>query len=164
MLLERAPASVAFNFFAVIISLLANVMALVTASFLGRSLSVMPEARRLVQSGPYGVVRHPLYFCELIGTAAVFLQYRSWAATALLLLAVVLLVRRAGWEEAVLARTFPEFAAYRARTSFLVPADPLRFFASFMANRAARHRLALVIVIMIAVLAPIVAIPWKLLV
>jgi protein-S-isoprenylcysteine O-methyltransferase Ste14 len=162
MLLERAPPSVAFNLLAVIISLLANVMALVTASFLGRSLSVMPEARRLVQSGPYGAVRHPLYFCELIGTAAVFLQYRSWPATALLLLAIVLLVRRAGWEEAVLARTFPEFAAYRARTSFLVPADPLRFFASFLTQRVARRRLAFVVVIMIAVLTPIVALPWKL--
>jgi protein-S-isoprenylcysteine O-methyltransferase Ste14 len=164
LLLDRAAPSFTFNLSAVVISLLANVMALVTASFLGRSLSVMPEARRLVQNGPYGVIRHPLYFCELIGTAAVFLQYRSWPATVLLLLAITLLVARAQWEEAVLAHAFPEFAAYRRRTSFLIPRQPLHLFASFMTDPVARRRLVLVIVIMIAVLAPMAALPWKLLV
>lgn len=65
MLLQRAAPSVMYNSLAAVVGLSANVMALVTASFLGRSLSVMPEARRLVQDGPYGIVRHPLYLCEL---------------------------------------------------------------------------------------------------
>ena len=53
MLLERAPPDIAFNVPAVVIILLANVMAVATVSFLGRSLSLMPEARRLVRIGPY---------------------------------------------------------------------------------------------------------------
>ena len=44
MLLERAPPDLAFNVPAVIVILLANVMAVATVSFLGRSLSLMPEA------------------------------------------------------------------------------------------------------------------------
>ena len=79
MLLDRAPPNLTFNLIAVALSVLANVMALVTVSFLGRSLSVMPEARRLVQRGPYGQVRHPLYLFEMLATAAVALQYRSSA-------------------------------------------------------------------------------------
>ncbi len=153
MLLERAPPSVAFNLVAVVVSLLANVMAVVTASFLGRSLSVMPEARQLVRSGPYGIVRHPLYLCEMLGIAAVALQYRSLAAAGLLLLAIVLQVARARWEEGVLARAFADFAAYRSQTSFLIPPDPVHFLASFLTDRAARRRLALVVASMVAVLA-----------
>lgn len=121
LLLPRAPPSLPFNLAALSISLIANVMAVITLRFLGRSLSVMPEARRLVQNGPYGMVRHPLYLCELFATFAVFLQYRTPLALALLATAVGLQLKRAAWEEQVLARAFPEFAAYRAKTAFLIP-------------------------------------------
>lgn len=121
MLLPRAPPSLLFNVPALTISLLANTMAVITLRFLGRSLSVMPEARRLVKNGPYRIVRHPLYLCELLGTLAVFLQYRTPLAFALLLIAAALQVKRAWWEEEVLARAFPGFAAYRAQTAFLIP-------------------------------------------
>ena len=153
MLLDRAPPNLTFNLIAVVLSVLANVMALVTVSFLGRSLSVMPEARRLVQRGPYGQVRHPLYLFEMLATAAVALQYRSLLAVGLLLLAVVLQVARARWEEDVLARVLPDFAAYRAQTPFLIPRDPAHFLASFMMDSVVRRRAALVVVSMVAVLA-----------
>ncbi|HML06786.1 MAG TPA: methyltransferase [Xanthobacteraceae bacterium] len=152
LLLERAPASLPYNVTAVIVSLFANVMLLVTVSFLGRSLSVMPEARRLVEDGPYGMVRHPLYLFEMLAIIAVALQYRSLPAAALLALAIVLQVARARWEEGVLARAFPDFAAYRARTSFIIPSDPVRFLASFMIDPSVRRRSALVVACMVAVL------------
>ena len=130
MLLARAPPSVAFNVPALSIGLFANIAAVIALGFLGRSLSVMPEARRLVRNGPYRVVRHPLYLCEMLGTLAVFLQYRSWPAFALLLIAVALQVKRARWEEEVLARAFSDFAAYRSQTAFLIPHRPWRVAAS----------------------------------
>ncbi len=152
MLIERAPADLAFNLIAVFLSLFANAMLVVTASFLGRSLSVMPEARRLVLSGPYSMVRHPLYLFEMLGMVAVALQYRSPAAAALLLAAATLQVARARWEEAVLARTFPDFAVYRSRTPFMVPRDPVHFLASFLLDPVIRRRSALVVGLMVAVL------------
>ncbi len=153
MQLERAPPSLVFNSLSVTLSLFANVMCLVTVSFLGRSLSVMPEARKLVRSGPYGIVRHPLYPFEIVGTAAVALQYRSLPAVGLLLLLVALQVARARWEERVLARAFPDFVAYRSQTSFMIPRDPVRFLASFLLDPVIRWRSGVIVASMVAVLA-----------
>src|SRR3569623_936263 len=36
---------------------------------LGKSFSIMPEARKLVTSGPYAYARHPLYAVEFITLA-----------------------------------------------------------------------------------------------
>jgi len=48
--------------------------------WLGKSFSILAEARRLVTEGPYRVVRHPLYVCEGIATVGVMLQVISpWA-------------------------------------------------------------------------------------
>jgi protein-S-isoprenylcysteine O-methyltransferase Ste14 len=162
MLLARAPPSLGFNAPALLISFVANTMAAFTLCFLGRSLSVMPEARRLVQSGPYGLVRHPLYLCEMLGTLAVFLQYRSLPAAALLLLAFALQVKRAQWEEEVLARAFGDFAAYRSQTAFLIPPKLSRFAASFVASPDARCCFVLVLLSMLALLALIASAPWEL--
>jgi protein-S-isoprenylcysteine O-methyltransferase Ste14 len=145
MLLDRAPADLAFNSVAVVLSAAANVFSVVTVSFLGRSLSVMPEARQLVTSGPYAIVRHPLYLCEILGVVAIVLQYRSLAAAALLSLIVILQVARALWEERVLAQAFPEFAAYRSHTPFLVPRDPAGCLTVFFVDPAARRRSGLVV-------------------
>jgi len=68
-------------------------------------------------------------------------------------LLVVLQVARARWEERVLARAFPDFAAYRSQTSFMVPHDPVRFLASFFLDPAIRWRSAFVVASMVAVLA-----------
>ncbi len=145
MLLDRAPADLAFNSVSVVLSITANVFLVVTVSFLGRSLSVMPEARQLVTSGPYTIVRHPLYLCEILGVVAMVLQCRSLSATALFVLIVTLQVARALWEEAVLARAFADFAAYRAHTPFLIPRDPVRFFTMFFIDPMTRRRSALVV-------------------
>ncbi len=145
MLLSRAPAELAFNAVAVVLGVTANVLSVVTVSFLGRSLSVMPEARQLVKSGPYAIVRHPLYLCEILGVVAIVLQYRSFSAAALAALIVTFQVARALWEEAVLARAFADFAAYRSHTPFLIPRDPARFLTMFFVDPMARGRSALVV-------------------
>jgi protein-S-isoprenylcysteine O-methyltransferase Ste14 len=85
------------------------------------SYSIMPEARELVTSGPYAVVRHPLYSAELIGVLGLALQFQQpWAA--LLGLSIFgLQYWRTLFEEQVLSEAYPAYAAYRTRTSRFVP-------------------------------------------
>ncbi|MFO1247780.1 MAG: isoprenylcysteine carboxylmethyltransferase family protein [Alphaproteobacteria bacterium] len=88
---------------------------------LGKSFSILPEARRLVTGGPYRYVRHPLYSVELItilGTALQFAAPWSWIIAGMV---VALLWIRSHFEEQVLAENFPEYGAYRARTKRFIP-------------------------------------------
>jgi protein-S-isoprenylcysteine O-methyltransferase Ste14 len=88
---------------------------------LGRSFSLLPQARGLVTSGPYALVRHPLYVAESVATLGVALQFRQPWALATFAVAVCLLLPRARFEEQVLSATFPEYRAYRKRTARAVP-------------------------------------------
>ena len=88
---------------------------------LGTSFSMMPEARNLVTSGPYAVIRHPLYLAEMVGVLGLVVQFQQpWA----LLLGVgvfALLYWRTEFEEGVLLTAYPEYVAYRTRTPRFIP-------------------------------------------
>jgi protein-S-isoprenylcysteine O-methyltransferase Ste14 len=88
---------------------------------LARSISIMPEARRLVTSGPYAVVRHPLYLGEFIVLLGIALQHLQPWALMLLGVQCVFQFERMKNEERVLARAFPDYADYMSRTARLLP-------------------------------------------
>jgi protein-S-isoprenylcysteine O-methyltransferase Ste14 len=98
-----------------------TVFAIYAALSLGRSLSMLPEARRLVTRGPYRLVRHPLYVSEALALVGVTLQYLSPLALTLLVFQCIFQLERMTNEERVLARTFPEYRDYMAATARLVP-------------------------------------------
>lgn len=89
--------------------------------FLGTSLSLTPQARRLVVHGPYALVRHPLYVCEAVAGVGFFLQVASWQALLILCTQFMFQIRRMLNEEQVLWIAFPDYAAYAARTPRLFP-------------------------------------------
>jgi len=91
------------------ISMLALTLALVTLATLGRSFSITPQARELVTSGPYRIVRHPLYLCESLTILA--LAVASGRATSMVATLVVVgcQFRRAWCEERLLRKVFPEY-------------------------------------------------------
>lgn len=88
---------------------------------LGRSFSVMAEARRLVVDGPYARVRHPLYLGEAIATLGLTLQFLSAFALLIVSLQLAFQIIRMRNEELVLAEMFPEYGDYKMRTARLVP-------------------------------------------
>jgi len=98
-----------------------NTLSVLSVLDLGRSLSFMPEARRLVTQGLYRRIRHPLYLAEAIATLGVFLRFRSWQAALILIIHSYFQVRRMDWEEDILAKMFSEYLDYRYRTDRLVP-------------------------------------------
>ena len=55
--------------------LIGMIMMLVTIRHLGRSFSLVPQARSVVQTGPYRWIKHPLYLAEEIAILGVVLQY-----------------------------------------------------------------------------------------
>jgi protein-S-isoprenylcysteine O-methyltransferase Ste14 len=104
--------------------LLAIIVLLVAATALGRGLTASPlpsERAQLQTGGLYRLVRHPIYSALLLlAWARTLASGSGWvlgATTALLLL----LEGKARWEERLLARRFPAYAAYAAVTPRFVP-------------------------------------------
>lgn len=76
---------------------------------------------RLVTSGPYAIVRHPMYLGLLAAAAGSLLIYQTWTTLAYVLFAPFVL-RRARREEQVLAAEFGvQWADYSRRVPGLFP-------------------------------------------
>ena len=92
-----------------------------SAVALGRSFSLLPQARTLVTWGPYRFVRHPMYLGGLLITLGeVWLRFSPLVVVLNAIFVVAQLIRLR-FEEELLEQTFPDYAAYRRRTSALIP-------------------------------------------
>ncbi len=92
---------------------------------LGKQFSAyvtLQDGHELVQSGIYGVIRHPLYLSLLLMGPGFALVFRSELTVPILLAAVAFVSVRIRQEEKLLESQFAaSFARYRARTWMLVP-------------------------------------------
>jgi protein-S-isoprenylcysteine O-methyltransferase Ste14 len=92
---------------------------------LGRNWSgrvTVKEDHELIRSGPYGLVRHPIYtgmLFAILGTAIAFGEWRGLIAFGLLSLSLVLKLRM---EERFMRETFGEqYVRYATATPALIP-------------------------------------------
>lgn len=88
---------------------------------LGRSISVLAQAREVVKRGPYRWVRHPLYTGEIIASLGLAIAAGTAAAAGVWLALCILQGYRALREEQVLLRALPGYRAYRSGTAALLP-------------------------------------------
>jgi protein-S-isoprenylcysteine O-methyltransferase Ste14 len=91
---------------------------------LGRGLTPLPypkEGGTLVQSGPFALVRHPMYGGGLVLALGWALWTRSWLALGYVVVLFVFLDLKSRREERWLTERFPEYADYRRRVRKLVP-------------------------------------------
>ncbi len=93
---------------------------------LGSAWSFVAKADQrtgLVTTGPYRLVRHPIYFGLLLFAMGEALAFGSWPAVMIALSGIApTFAWRARTEEKLLSRTFGDrYAAYRQRTRVIIP-------------------------------------------
>ena len=129
LIFSSGPAGV----MALLLALLGSLVALAGAAFvvichgeLGAAWSFAPKADQstgLITSGPYRLVRHPIYLGLGLLAVGEALAFGSWPALFIALAGVVpTLAWRALAEEKLLSRAFGEsYEVYRQRTKMIVP-------------------------------------------
>jgi protein-S-isoprenylcysteine O-methyltransferase Ste14 len=121
LLTPRAAPSLFYDSVSTILITIGTIVCIVAVLDLGRSLSIMPEARKLVTTGLYRHIRHPLYLGAELGIVGTFLQFRSWQGALILIVHLYLQIRRMHWEEDILAKAFPGYSEYKRQTRRLCP-------------------------------------------
>ncbi|HWF57695.1 MAG TPA: isoprenylcysteine carboxylmethyltransferase family protein [Candidatus Dormibacteraeota bacterium] len=89
--------------------------------YLRRSLSIIPEVRRLVTGGPYRLVRHPLYAAEILAAVAFVAAKPGALAVAVLAPFIAVQLLRSRFEERLLTEAYPHYRDYARRTRRLIP-------------------------------------------
>lgn len=91
-------------------------------SFAGSTIEVV-EGQMVISTGPYGIVRHPLYVALLITLVGMPLALGSYWALILLLAMIPLITWRLLDEERYLVKNLPGYDDYRSKVRWrLIPA------------------------------------------
>ena len=79
---------------------------------------------RLVTSGPFAIVRHPMYLGAMLAALGGVLIYRTWTLLFMAVHAPVLVIRAWREDEALAAEFGEEWQAYRRRVPAWIPRIP----------------------------------------
>ena len=120
-LLPPAEIPLSVTLIAVGMSAVGAILSTCVLLWLGRSFSVMAQARKLVTTGPYAIVRHPLYLSEELMAVSLMLLFFSPLAVLIAIVHWGFQLRRMVNEERVLGAEYPEYASYAATTPRVLP-------------------------------------------
>ena len=113
------------RYFGLLLFIGGNILGFVALRALGKQYSgyvTLQEDHQLVQTGIYGVIRHPIYLRALMVFVGLPLIFRSLLLLPLFVVGVLFVGYRIRQEEKLLGEHFgAEFEAYRRRTWCLLP-------------------------------------------
>ena len=120
-ILWSAPAQVVEG--GLVLTVIGAALALTALGSMGPNFSIVPEARTLVVTGPYRLLRHPMYLAELLMLFGVVVGFVRLTTLIGSLSVLGLQIYRIHVEERLLRSAFPaNFANFTERTRFrLIP-------------------------------------------
>ena len=86
-------------------------------AYLSRTIRV-EEGQKVVDTGLYGIVRHPMYMATLLLFTVIPLVLGSWYALIAVAFYPVILIVRLKDEEALLTRELPGYAEYKQKVKY----------------------------------------------
>lgn len=90
-------------------------------AYLSRTVEVQ-ENQKVIDTGLYGIVRHPMYTATIALCLAIPLVLGSWVCFVFMLIYPFLIIRRISGEEAILEAGLPGYAEYKTRVRWrLIP-------------------------------------------
>lgn len=82
---------------------------------------IVKQNSKLVTSGPYRIIRHPMYIAQLLAVLPLVTDYFSWYRLAAILILLVTLLVKVEYEEKQLLNHFEGYAKYQKTTKKLIP-------------------------------------------
>ena len=90
-------------------------------AYLSRTVEVQ-EGQTVIDTGLYGIVRHPMYTATILMSLAIPLVLGSWISFALMLVFPIIILFRIRGEEAVLEEGLPGYREYKDKVRWrLIP-------------------------------------------
>lgn len=127
------------TYFPLVLLAAGSLIVLFTLCHLRRSFAVTPQARALRLNGPYRFVRHPMYVGNMLSALGLACMIGTPPAILLALLAALLQICRAFYEERLLVSTFPAYESYKAQVGAFFPrVEILRYLRATAKARIAR--------------------------
>lgn len=106
---------------ALLLSISGYVVSIWSLIVLGRSFSILISVRKIIYTGPYKYVRHPIYLGYVFLLCGILLSSLSLFSLLATVIQLSLIIYRARLEERKLGRSSSAYRDYIARTGFLFP-------------------------------------------